>query len=371
MPKIPLVKPPLDGEVKRRVALALDSGMIAEGPAVRELESLFSAYTGAPHALAVTNCTVGLELGLRALGVGPGDEVVVPAFTYPASAAAVRIVGAECVLADVDPETFILDRQAMEAALTPRTKAVMPVSLFGFPVDPALMEATWARGIRVIEDAACSIGAAWNGRRTGSVADVTVFSMHPRKSITTGEGGMITTGDAGLAARIDAYRHFGMTPGPTGPKTVFATIGTNAKLSDLAASAGIPQMLRFDAILSRREVLAQVYDTLLEAVPGVTRTAVPSWAVHARQSYCVLMDDRDHVWEKLRAEGIEVQIGSFALNLQPAFINDPGTRFSGSLENSSRSFARSLVLPIHHDLTLDDQQRVVERLDAILNGPRA
>ncbi|MFZ5427660.1 MAG: DegT/DnrJ/EryC1/StrS family aminotransferase [Thermodesulfobacteriota bacterium] len=369
MNRIPLVKPPLDDEVKRRVIQALDSGMIAEGPAVRELESLWSGYTGASHALAVTNCTVGLELGLRALGVGPGDEVVVPAFTYPASAAAVRIVGAQCVLADIDPGTLVLDRRRMEAAITPRTKAVMPVSLFGCPVDPSLMDAARARGLKVIEDAACSIGAAWDGRRTGSLADVTVFSMHPRKSVTTGEGGMVTTSDPELARRVDAYRHFGMLPGPTGPRTVFATIGTNAKLSDLAAAAGIPQMRRFDAILEGRETLAREYDRLLEGVRGVTRAAVPPEATHARQSYCVLLDGRDHVWERMRAQGIEVQIGSFALHLQPAFIEDPGTRFEGPLETSARAFARSLVLPLHHDLTPDDQARVVHCLDSLVNGP--
>ena len=184
MSRIPLIKPYIPADAMQRIAEVINSGQLTEGAVTREFERVFRDYVGSRHALAVCNCTVGLEVALRALGIGPGDEVVVPDYTYPASASAVTLLGATAVLADVDPDTMLLAESAVRAALTPKTKAVMPVSIFGNPFDYTWLRALQQRhGFRLIEDAACSLGAAFNERKVGTWADISVFSLHPREGM--------------------------------------------------------------------------------------------------------------------------------------------------------------------------------------------
>ncbi len=207
---IPLMKPYVTPEVKQAVCDVLDSGWLTEGPVTRALEESFGRYIGCEYALAVSNCTVGLETALRALGIGPGHEVIVPDYTYPATAFAVNLVGATAVLVDVHPATLLIDYEALEAAITPRTRAVMPVSIFGNPLDYDRLHQIRARhGLYIIEDAACAIGAAFRNTKVGALADISVFSLHPRKFITTGEGGIITTANREWAEWMLSYTHFG------------------------------------------------------------------------------------------------------------------------------------------------------------------
>ena len=369
MYRIPLIKPYITAEIKARVCDVLDSGYLTEGPVTRELEAAFRAHTGAPHALAVCNCTVGLEMALRALGVGPGDEVVVPDYTYPATASAAAIVGATIVLVDVALDTMLVDGDALEAAITPRTKAIMPVSLFGNPLDYDRLNAIRDRtGVKIVEDAACSIGAVFRGRKVGDWADLSVFSLHPRKFITTGEGGMITTRDDGWAEWMESYKHFGMGPSTTREGTVFARIGTNYKLSNIQAAVGVLQMRDVDMLLARRRKLAERYAELLSGVAGVRLPAVVAGGIHARQSYCVFVEERDRIMAAMRQAGVEVQIGSYALHLHPAYQEGAGCRWSGSLADSERVFKECLALPLYHDLSEADQNTVVEELRRAIRG---
>ena len=369
MYRIPLIKPYITAEIKARVCDVLDSGYLTEGPVTRELEAAFRAHTGAPHALAVCNCTVGLEMALRALGVGPGDEVVVPDYTYPATASAAAIVGATIVLVDVAPDTMLVDGDALEAAITPRTKAIMPVSLFGNPLDYDRLNAIRDRtGVKIVEDAACSIGAVFRGRKVGDWADLSVFSLHPRKFITTGEGGMITTRDDGWAEWMESYKHFGMGPSTTREGTVFARIGTNYKLSNIQAAVGVLQMRDVDMLLARRRKLAERYAELLSGVAGVRLPAVVAGGIHARQSYCVFVEERDRIMAAMRQAGVEVQIGSYALHLHPAYQESAGCRWSGSLADSEQVFKECLALPLYHDLSEADQNTVVEELRRAIRG---
>ena len=364
MYRIPLIRPVIDDELKAGVLAVLDSGHLTEGPVTAELERLVRERLGAAHCLAVTSCTSGLELALRALGVGPGDEVVVPSYTYPATAAVVAQVGALPVVADVDPWTMNVDYARLEAAVTPATKAAIPVSLFGNPLDwDALDDIRARRGVLMVEDAACSLGAAWRGRPVGVQADVTVFSLHPRKMITTGEGGLVTTQDPALAEWMWSFKHFGLErPGAARERARFVRMGVNLKLSNIQAAVGVAQMRRFDELLDRRRELASRYGELLAGRPGVDLPRVPKGGESCWQSYCVLVGERNRVMDELRGQGIEVQIGTYLLPAEPAFQDPARCRLEGPFPGGERAFDRCLALPLYHDMTRAEQDEVVARL---------
>ncbi len=364
MNKIPLIKPYITQELKDKVCKVLDGGFLTEGPVTREFEEAVKNYLGCEYALAVTSCTTGLELALRALGVGPGDEVIVPDYTYPATADVVAIAGATTVMVDVSPETMLIDYDALEEAITARTKAIIPVSLFGNPLDYDRLAAIKAKyGIYIVEDAACSLGAEFRGVKVGSQADLSVFSFHPRKFITTGEGGMITTGNSQWATWMDSYKHFGMGhSSDTRLTTSFERIGTNYKLSNVLAAIGLCQMKQIEELLSRRLQLADEYVQLLKNNPKVKIPATTAYGKHSRQSFCIFIQNRDEVMRQLREIGIEVQIGSYSLHMHPAFAPGEGCRLGGDLSKSKYVFSHCLVLPLYHEMTSDDLQTVVQEL---------
>jgi dTDP-4-amino-4,6-dideoxygalactose transaminase len=363
MRTIPLIKPVITAALKERVCAVLDSGYLTEGPVTRAFEKAVAEYTGAAHALAVTSCTTGLELALRAIGVGPGDEIVVPDYTYPATANVVMLLGATCVIVDVDPQTMLMDFAALEAALTPRTKAVMPVSLFGNPVDADRLAALKTRhGFFTVEDAACSLGAEFRGKRVGALADLTVFSFHPRKFITTGEGGMVLTNNAGWAAWMNSYKHFGMGQSATREGTSFVRVGTNYKLSNVLAAIGLAQMDMADELLAERRALAARYDALLASVPGVVLPRTTPGGTHSYQSYIIFVPERDRVLKSMRGKGVEVQIGTYALHMHEAFAQGPLCRMAGDMAGSRFAYENALALPLYHGMTSEEQEYVVSML---------
>lgn len=367
MKNIPLMKPYITDEVKRKVNEVLDSGMLTEGAVTRELEGQFREYIGCRHALAVTSATTGLEMALRVLGVGPGDEVIVPDYTYPATADAVAIVGAKVVIVDIDPETMNIDYEALERAVTPRTKAVMPVSLFGNPLDADRLSAFKARtGIPIVEDAACAIGAEFKGRKTGTLADISVFSLHPRKFITTGEGGIVTTDNDAWAAWMDSYKHFGMGKAVERAAVSFERIGTNYKLSNILAAVGVVQMRHVESLLARRRELAGNYASMLAKVAGARLPRTTVGGRHSHQSFCIFIENRNDVMAKMRERGIEVQIGTYSLHMHKAFTEHPDVRMIGDMAGSRLAFDRCLALPLYHELTVTEQSRVVENLASLL-----
>lgn len=363
MKKIPLIKPYMDQQIKDKVCQVLDSGYLTEGPVTREFEQAVRTYLGCGYALAVTSCTTGLELALRALGLGPGDEVIVPDYTYPATADVVAIVGADLVLVDIDRETMLIDYDALEAAVTPRTRAVIPVSLFGNPLDYDRLGAIKEKyGLYVVEDAACALGAEFRGVKVGNQADISVFSFHPRKFITTGEGGLITTNNPRWHEWMDSYKHFGMGAADSRLTTNFVQIGTNYKLSNLLAAVGLGQMARIEMLLSRRLKLAENYLNLLRGHPQVGLPRLTRHGQHSYQTFCVFIDRRDEVMGELRQAGIEVQIGSYALQMHAPFAAGPHCRPAGDLAGSRYAFEHCLALPLYHDLQPEDQQLVVREL---------
>ena len=368
MKKIPLIRPYLPPGTKERVCAVLDSGYLTEGPVTKEFENVFKRYVGAAHALAVCNCTVGLEVALRAFGIGPGDEVIVPDYTYPATAAVVDIVGASAVLVDVNRGSMLIDYAALEAAITPKTKAVIPVSIFGNPLDYAPLNALKAKyGFAIIEDAACSIGAAQGAQMVGSQADISVFSLHPRKFVTTGEGGMITTNNPVWAEWMDSYKHFGMACGTVAREgIVFERIGTNYKLSNILAAVGLSQILVVDDLLNRRRELAARYDVAFSGVLGVTLPQTIVGGRHSFQTYSIFVEHRDEMMKRIREQGIEVQIGTYSLHRHPAYQASSRCRWAGSLANSLWACQHALALPLFHEMTEAEQDCVIEAVKAHL-----
>ena len=363
MRNIPLIKPYITQETKDRVCEVLESGYLTEGPVTKALEDSIRAYVGCKHAVAVSNCTVGLEVCLRALGVGPGDEVIVPDYTYPATAAVVEIVGAKTVIVDVDPETMLIDYDAIEKALTPKTKALIPVSIFGNPLDyERLAQLKETHKLSIVEDAACSLGARYRGVQVGNLADLSVFSLHPRKFITTGEGGIITTNHSDWAEWIESYKHFGMAASASRGSTQFIRIGTNYKLSNIQAAVGLVQMQHIQMLLDRRRRLAERYYEALSKQDGVRLPSTTDSGVHSWQSCCIFVDNRDEIISRLKGKNIETQIGTYALHMHKAYRDNPNCRIEGDMSGSRYAFDHCLTLPLYHDMTEEEQDFVVEEL---------
>ncbi len=334
------------------MAEVLASGSLTMGPKVAELEELVAAACGVEHAVAVSNGTAALHVAVLALGIGQGsdghlDEVIVPAYTFPATANVVRLAGAKPVLVDVDPQTFNLDLEQVYEAVTPRTKAVLAVHLFGRPLDWGSLQGAVAPEIHLLEDAAGALGARWQGMPCGGLGVMGCISFHPRKIVTTGEGGAVTTNDTQLAASLRRLRHHGLDPDADIPEP-----STNYRLSDILCAVGIPQLRRLDELLAERTRIAEAYTERLRGV--VDLPAAGEGDAHGWQAYVVRLDRRDEALRQLRAEGIEVQIGTYALHRLSAYADQ------GPFPGADAAFERALALPLHSRLTEAELDRVAE-----------
>jgi dTDP-4-amino-4,6-dideoxygalactose transaminase len=362
---IPLIEPVVGEEELDNVRLVLESGYMTQGPYAEQFEEEFASLAGVDHAITVTSCTTGLELALDAFDVSEGSEVIVPDFTHPATANAVVRVGAEPVLVDCDERTYNLDAADLEAAVTDATDAVVPVSWGGQPLDPDPIRTVAAEhDLVVVEDAACSAGASYDGEPVGSQFDASVFSFHPRKVLTTGEGGVVTLGDDARQQKMRSIKNFGtdQSPGNTGFVRADAT---NFRFSDILAAVGVAQLQKREEILERRRDLASGYLDRLASVDGIRPPRVPPEATHTFQSFCVCVeagDDtvRDELIDRLADRDIETQIGTYALHRTDAFAD---AKRASDLETSHRLQDNLLTLPIAHSMTDADQDRVVRALE--------
>ncbi len=362
--KIPLIKPYIDTAIKQKVLEVLDSGYLTEGPVTKDFENKISAYVDTDYAIAVTSCTTGLELALRALKIGQGDEVIVPDYTYPATASVVPIVGATAVIVDVSKNSMLIDYDALENAITEKTKAIIPVSAFGNPLDYERLNYIKNKyNLYIVEDAAPSLGAEYNHQKVGSLADITVFSFHPRKFITTGEGGVVTTNNQKWAEWMISYKHFGMDMSANSREGIqFHQIGTNYKLSNILSAVGLGQMIKIDTLLAKRRDLARQYIELIGTKSGISLPITTSKGEHSYQSFIVYVDNRDEIMTQMRSEGIEVQIGTYSLHMHHAFNDHPLVRVEGDMCNSRWCFDHALTLPLFNDLTLEQQKRIINEL---------
>jgi dTDP-4-amino-4,6-dideoxygalactose transaminase len=346
--RVRLARPDVGDAELAAIRGVLESGWLTMGPKVAELEGLLVGACGTADAVVVSSGTAALHLAMLALGLGPGDEAVVPAYTFPATANVVELCGARAVLADVDPDTFNLDLDQVAGAFTQRTKAVLGVHLFGRPLDWSRLEDAVPDGIALVEDAAGALGARYRGRPCGSLGVMGCLSFHPRKIVTTGEGGAVTTDDPQLAERIRSLRHHGWSPSNRYEDMPHG--GFNYRLADVLCALGIPQLERLEDLLAARERIAAGYAERLGGV--VELPAAGAGDRHGLQAYVVSLDRRDEALAGLRADGIEAQIGTYALHRLSAY------RAQGPFPGADRAFERALALPFHTSLTDAELDRV-------------
>ncbi|MEU1165213.1 DegT/DnrJ/EryC1/StrS family aminotransferase [Streptomyces sp. NPDC005921] len=369
--RIPVMIPWLGEEEAQAASDAVLSGWVAQGPRVAAFEKAFAERVGAEHGIAVSSCTTALHLSLVALGIGPGDEVVVPSLSFIATANAVRYVGAEPVFADADPATGNLTPATVTAVRTARTAAVLAVHQGGVPADVHALRAACADwDLPLVEDAACAIGSTVGGKPVGHGALLAAWSFHPRKLVTTGEGGMITTDDAEWAARLRRLREHGMNASAAdrhaSNKPVlesYLEVGFNYRMTDVQAAIGLVQLGKLDAMIARRRELAARYDASLHDVPGLTPVRDPAHGTSNFQSYWVLLDEdfpvgRDELLAALSEAGVSARRGIMAAHLEPAYADHP----RAPLPVTERLTRDSLILPLFHTMTEAQQDRVVTAL---------
>jgi perosamine synthetase len=377
---IPLARPCFGPEEEAAVAEVLRSGWVAQGPTTARLEEEFAALVGARHAIATSSCTTALHLAVIACGVGRGDEVVLPSFTFPATANAVLYERGTPVLVDVDPATLNVDPEAVRRAIGPRTKAVLAVHLFGAPCEIARLRAICdERGVALIEDAACAVGTRFEGAPIGSFGDVACFSFHARKIVTCGEGGMITTADDGKADLLRSLRTHGVdrpaearhAEGLSPGIAEYVRLGYNYRLSDVQSAVLRVQLRRLAGFLDERERLAARYDEGFRTLHGLRLPPRREGARHSFQSYVVVLErdapvEPDALTGALAAAGISTRVGTYAVHRQPYLRGTPGV--PARLPFAEEAAERSVALPMYNGMTRTDQDAVLDAVRRLWAG---
>jgi perosamine synthetase len=385
--KIPITKPFFGEEERTAILEPLESGWIVQGPKVAEFERLLAEFTGAKYAIATTSCTTALHLSLIAMGIGPGDEVILPSFTFVATANAIEYAGATPVFCDIDLDTFDMDVEQIPKKLTEKTKAIIPVHLFGLSANmKPLVEIAEQRGLKMIEDAACGLGSYYDGRHVGTFGDAGCFSFHPRKAITTGEGGMITTDREDLmvtfkslrdhgASKSDLSRHIDLG-GSLLPE--FNRLGYNYRLTDIQGALGAAQMKRAAKIIAARIARAERYHQLLRGEEWIKIPECPEGQTHSYQSYVGLMKPsnkdslqeilllnkkRNQIMERMGGKGIAVRQGTHAVHTLGYYRK----KYDLKPEDCMNSFIAeklSITLPLYVQMTDEEQHFVIQELKA-------
>lgn len=375
---IQIAQPSTGEEEWLAIRESLESGWLTHGPKVAAFECAFGKRHGVAHSLACTSATTGLHLALASIGVGPGDEVIVPAFTWIATANAVLYCGASVVFCDVDRTTFNIDVDDALRRVTARTKAVIAVHLFGLCADIPSLRASLPDHIRIIEDAACAAGGALGNTSAGALGDVGVFSFHPRKSITTGEGGMVTTSDEGIAETCNMLRNHGASISEEqrhhGPRPYllpeFNLLGFNYRMTDLQGAVGLVQLQKLDGFIDERATWAAWYRERLSAIDWLRLPDEPQEGRHAWQSFVTYVDPkkaprpRNEIMQILQDRGVSTRPGTHAVHMLGYYRNRFGLtadEFPGARDCD----AHSMAIPLHNRMMADDYHYVAECLCAI------
>lgn len=355
-PRLPLSRPWFNEDELSELASTLQTGWVSRGPKCAEFEDAITAYLGGGHAVTMSNCTAALHVALVCLGIGKGDEVIVPDFTFPATALAVLYTGARPVFVDVDIQDYCIDPKAARSAITEKTRAIIPVHLFGQPADmDSVMKLAEEYKLFVVEDAACAMGAAMaDGRKAGTIGDFGCFSLHGRKVITTGEGGILYTRDVHMANRARMLSQFGL-PGPGERAALeeadeilafqFTELAWNYKMSDLQAAVGLAQLRKLEKIIEMKTTFARTWDRIVQDIPGMIPPARHVGDRHAWQSYVGWFEDQEarrNAILRFKTSGFEVNIGTYSCIEQPFFA--PLAR--AECPHSRHLFYHSLAIPM-------------------------
>jgi dTDP-4-amino-4,6-dideoxygalactose transaminase len=376
--KIQISLPSTGDEEWQATREPLTTGWLTQGPKVAQFEKAFAERHRVPHALATTSCTTALHLILAAMGIGPGDEVIVPSFTWVATANSVLYCGATPVLADVDRRTHNIDPTDVARRVTPRTKAVIAVHLFGLCADMDALRAVLPPNVAIIEDAACAAGASYKGTPAGGLGLAAAFSFHPRKSITTGEGGMFTSKDAGLSATADMLRNHGASISEEqrhkGPRPYllaeFNLLGFNYRMTDLQGAVGLVQLGKLDRFIAERDRWARWYIGELASIPWLRMPVLPEGGQHAWQAFVTYVDPerapmpRNQIMERLQADGISTRPGTHAIHMLGYYRERFGCR-PDDLPGARDCDSHTMAIPLHNRMVAEDYAYVVERLRSI------
>lgn len=380
--QVPIALPSTGVEEWEATRECFESGWLTQGPKVAAFEKAFAERHNVKHALAVSSCTTGLHLALAALGIGPGDEVIVPAFTWVATANAALYCGATPVLVDIEKETNNIDPKKIAAKINQRTKAVIVVHLFGLCADMDAIRAVVPPHVAIIEDAACAAGASYKGRPAGGLGKMGVFSFHPRKSITTGEGGMVTTDDDALASLIGQMRNHGAAVSEEqrhrGPRPYllpdFDVLGYNYRMTDLQGSVGCVQLTKLDRFIQERQKWANYYRSALASLKWLKQPVQTSGQAtggqHAWQAYVCYVDPeltplpRNDMMEFLQERGIGTRPGTHAVHTLTYYKESFGYE-PEDFPNAHACEVNTLAIPLHNKMTEEDYKYVVESLLAV------
>jgi perosamine synthetase len=365
--QVPFARPEFGDEEARAVAEVLRSGWVSQGPAVARFEELFAQLAGTRHAVAVSSCTTALHLALVLAGVEPGDEVICPSYSFIATANAALYIGATPIFADIEPDTWNIDPDDALRRLSPRTKAIVPVHQVGLAADLDRLSPL-PPGVTIVEDAACAIGSTYRGRPVGSHGNIACFSFHPRKTLSTGEGGMITTDDAEIADRARRLRSHGASVSAWSRNASngvvfeeYRELGFNYRMSDIQAAIGVAQVPKVPRLLALRRAAADRYDAAFRELRQLQVPARPAYADHAFQSYAIRLTGecgrhRDSVLRALVDRGISCRRGIPPIHLEPLYRDRFGPI---SLPVTEDVASRSLFIPLYASLSESDQDRVI------------
>lgn len=374
---IPISLPCIGIEEWEALRKPIESGWITQGPCVAEFEKLFAEKHKVKHAIAVSNCTTALHLALVVLGIGPGDEVIVPAFTWVATANAVLYCGAKPVLVDIDLDTYNIDIDKIAEKITERTKVIIPVHLFGLCANVPEIKKRWPH-LKIVEDGACAAGAAINGIPAGSLGDIGCFSFHPRKSVTTGEGGMLTTNNDEWAEKLNQLRNHGASVSEEqrhkGPRPYilpsFEIMGYNYRMTDLQGAIGAVQIKKLEYFINERQKWAEFYNRELESLEWLKKPVIPDGYKHGWQSYVLLVDEnkapssRNAIMEHLMQKGINTRPGTHAIHMLDYYREKFGYN-PDDFPNARRANDCSMSIPLHNKMQPEDFKYIVEVMRSI------
>lgn len=360
---IPITKPYFDSAEEKEVNKVIRSGWVLQGPKVAQFEKLIADYVSAKYAIATTSCTTALFLALQVWGIGAGDEVIVPSFSFIASANVIAHSGAKVVFADIDPKTYNIDPKDVERKITSRTRAIIAVDQVGLPADlEKIKEIAKKHNLYVLEDAACALGSEINGKRVGVGADIACFSFHPRKVISTGEGGMMVTNNKKWSELARMLRNHGALHSEKGE--TFPIIGYNFRMTDLQAALGVTQMAKLDKILAKRAYLAQRYNQAFAPLKNVSIPFVPDGYKHNFQSYILRINGiqgkkRDNIMESLAKKGIATRKGIQAAHLEEAYVKKIG---QVKLPETESAYDQTIIIPLYYSMTDEEQDFVIKEV---------